>query len=234
MLGRLNAPEHYNIYNAENEKVLHSSVCLLNDKQEGKDTSSKEMGIPPHAIAEDFTLEIMMTDLDGEKMKLFFNEGSEDAEKVTKQSGIADLFPGAVLNGHLFSPCGYSLNGLVGEAYFTIHITPEDKHSYVSFETNMVLEGVEFRNLLYHVLGLFKPRQFMLVTWSTRPSLVVEGTEGDYRRQPVPGYVCGDQVISHFQRYRVNLVNFKAQGFIDAETRATQAKLLAPRAAQSR
>ncbi len=60
-------------------------------------------------------------------------------DSVIQRSGIGDLFPGAVCDDFLFDPCGYSVNGLLGEGYFTIHITPQEGCSYASFETNINL-----------------------------------------------------------------------------------------------
>ena len=58
-----------------------------------------------------------------------------EADRVTVNSGILDLLPSATIQAHLFEPCGYSMNGLLFGAYYTIHVTPETSCSYVSFET---------------------------------------------------------------------------------------------------
>jgi hypothetical protein len=44
---------------------------------------------------------------------------------VTRASGIGSLLPGSAIQEFCFEPCGYSMNGLLFDAYWTIHITPE-------------------------------------------------------------------------------------------------------------
>lgn len=56
------------------------------------------------------------------------------ARETTVASGIADLLSGAAIDDYLFDPCGYSMNGLEGSAFSTIHVTPEDGFSYASVE----------------------------------------------------------------------------------------------------
>jgi len=49
---------------------------------------------------------------------------------------LHELFPGLVSDDHVFSPCGYSVNGLAGPTHVTMHVTPEPTHSFISFDTN--------------------------------------------------------------------------------------------------
>lgn len=56
----------------------------------------------------------------------------------------------------MFSPCGYSMNGILDDAYWTIHITPESHCSYASFETN--LRGESYNALVKAVLDIFRPQ----------------------------------------------------------------------------
>jgi S-adenosylmethionine decarboxylase len=99
--------------------------------------------------------EVMMHDLSPAVMDQFFHKEGITASDTTKSSGIADLLPGSIIDNFQFKPCGYSMNGLLKEWYWTIHITPELHYSYVSFETNAPLGS--FTRILRRVLSLFKP-----------------------------------------------------------------------------
>jgi len=81
------------------------------------------------------TLEVCMTGLDKAKAAQFYRDDSFlSVENTTRTSGIRSLAPYADLDAYLFEPCGYSLNGLEGPGYLTIHITPEEACSYASVE----------------------------------------------------------------------------------------------------
>lgn len=56
------------------------------------------------------------------------------AKHTTAASGISSLLPRAIIDDYVFDPCGYSMNGLEGSAFSTIHITPECEFSYASLE----------------------------------------------------------------------------------------------------
>ena len=56
------------------------------------------------------------------------------AQHTTRSSGIQALLPGAAIDDYVFEPCGYSMNGVEGPTFSTIHITPELGFSYASFE----------------------------------------------------------------------------------------------------
>jgi hypothetical protein len=44
---------------------------------------------------------------------------------VTTETGIRRLVPAADIDDYVFEPCGYSMNGILGGGFMTIHITPE-------------------------------------------------------------------------------------------------------------
>ena len=64
--------------------------------------------------------------------------------------------------------------GGVGD-YATIHITPEQKFSYVSFETNIATEN--YMDLVYQVLDTFKPGKFIVTFYATRVSVTERETQ---------------------------------------------------------
>ena len=82
-------------------------------------------------------LELMMTDLDQEKMEVFHQAVSRDgpdARKVkpaclpllphtsTQRSGIDQLLPGMVMDDFLFPPFGYSMNGIMEAVILHNHL----------------------------------------------------------------------------------------------------------------
>ncbi|KAK4530313.1 hypothetical protein CCYA_CCYA04G1170 [Cyanidiococcus yangmingshanensis] len=125
----------------------------------------------------DQSLEICMFDLDPLSMRHFFEDEEAhvgDANICTHVSGIEDLLRFAqrlergstedalapLVDAHLFSPCGYSMNALDGPTYYTIHITPEDHCSYVSFESNAHFS--KFAPILSRVLETFRPARYQV------------------------------------------------------------------------
>lgn len=107
--------------------------------------------VPPFS-----TFEVKMHEIHPDRAALFYERSGSTGGSVTSESGIAGLIPGQVVDEHLFSPCGYSMNGIFGPHYSTIHVTPEERCSYVSFETSLPLDG----SLLAAVVGIFRPATF--------------------------------------------------------------------------
>ncbi|KAK8757855.1 hypothetical protein V5799_004513 [Amblyomma americanum] len=68
----------------------------------------------------DQTLEVIMQDLDQGVMSIFTQEGSASARDATQKSGIDRLYPTATLDEFLFSPCGYSVNGILKGQYLLL------------------------------------------------------------------------------------------------------------------
>jgi S-adenosylmethionine decarboxylase len=110
---------------------------------------------PPIMQRNNQTFEVMMHDLSPQVMSQFFKKEGVTAADTTQSSGIADLLPGSTIDDFQFEPCGYSMNGLLTEWYWTIHITPESHCSYVSFETNAPLAS--FSRMLKRVFATFQP-----------------------------------------------------------------------------
>jgi len=159
------------------------------------------------ATKPDHTLEIMMSDLDRNVMGKFYR-GELDAKQTTSATGIDQLLPGSTSDEVLFTPCGYSVNGLKQEAYYTIHITPEPHCSFVSFETNVTLAN--YNKLIRHVLEIFNPATFCFSMF--RDTVVVP--DADPRRVfdvEIPGYQClSHNSQSYGDNFHVSFCTYKA------------------------
>jgi|UPI00043EDD23 S-adenosylmethionine decarboxylase len=121
--------------------------------------------------ANESTLHVLMQEIDPQVAKRFFknDDPTMTSRRMTIESGIRDLVPGAVLDDFAFDPCGYSMNGILFDAYYTIHITPESHCSYVSFETNARLRCYD--SLLKNVLRCFRPAKYSVSVYADRAAL---------------------------------------------------------------
>ncbi len=153
----------------------------------------------PSLDSTDVNFNVMMYDLDPTVLRLFHLQGGSqscktDGKRALKASGLQGLLPEtALVDDYMFEPCGYSMNALNGEDFFTVHITPELEHSYASFETNLHLE--EYDAYLQRIVRVFRPQ---------RVSVTIFADEGAYRAiRPVQTDVLG------------------AQGFVKLETSST-------------
>lgn len=127
------------------------------------------------------TLEIMMTDLDQEVMQRFVkDENFSSSAELTAELGLDKFLDGAVTDGWMFEPCGFSLNACAGDAYYTIHVTPEDTHSYVSFETN--IESIRHIDaLITHVISVFRPGKFSVALFTDHVAAAVDAHHTDLK-----------------------------------------------------
>uniref|UniRef100_A0A0N4ZNN1 S-adenosylmethionine decarboxylase proenzyme n=1 Tax=Parastrongyloides trichosuri TaxID=131310 RepID=A0A0N4ZNN1_PARTI len=145
----------------------------------------------PHSQLQipDHSLEILMTDLPEEVMKIFTKDISIDGKDATIKSGINHIVPpGTYIHDELFEPCGYSMNGLISgtDEYATIHITPESKFSYVSYETNQTTDDLFDQTM--KVLNCFKPKNFLINIFANEHCIETRATQLKFWNQIIPGY----------------------------------------------
>lgn len=130
-----------------------------------------------------FTFEVLMGDMDPEVLKQFYttstdaidsDENKRRSKIVTEKSGISGLIPGSLIDPVLFSPCGYSMNGLKGDRYWTIHVTPQPSCNFASFETGNNFDtskglddDCDYEALLERIINVFKPGTFSLTVVAT-------------------------------------------------------------------
>lgn len=156
--------------------------------------------VPP---ANDFTLEILMYDLQGAARETFSCSG-QTLEAIHAKTQVNTIFEGFEVDDHLFEPCGYSLNALRGEDYYTIHVTPEEIGTYVSFETNVNLQK-ELAPAVKRVLEVFRPRRFDIVVFSPAPIKQLVQIPGFEIKNQVQSQLNGGYFVSfshHFTPLR--------------------------------
>jgi len=139
---------------------------------------------------DDTTIEILMHGISDERSRQFHFGDAPPAE-LARSSGLDALLPGFEIDEHVFSPAGYSLNAVRGGEYYTIHVTPEEVGSYVSFESNH-----DFRSdpnaLVSRVVEWFQPESFDILTFDPagRAATALE-MPGYQLRKHVREQVCG-------------------------------------------
>jgi len=144
-------------------------------------------------------LELIMTGLDATTMKPFCKQFSGDSAawdpaSVRRATGIEQLLPNhcdTVIDDQLFEPCGYSANALSGPGFVSIHVTPEDHCSFVSFETS-AFES-DCASYISSVAGVFRPNALSVVLSGvcSLPVLNVSNI-GAYILDHVSEIRCGD------------------------------------------
>ncbi|KAJ2879389.1 spermidine resistance protein, partial [Coemansia asiatica] len=171
-----NSTEGSPVINALSRTSSRSTIDGQNSTVDPRHHVSSLPARPMQLSSEDTTVEILMTGLDPKRMRVMYlgaisaTEGAAGGKAVEQESGIASIYPESVSDSYLFTPCGFSLNGLQGDGYYTIHVTPEPHCSYASFETNVSCdksidlgspEGI--KRLVEQVTAVFGPR-FVTVT----------------------------------------------------------------------
>lgn len=154
----------------------------------------------------DQTLELIMVELDEKVMNIFTQSGSGSAREATQKSGIDRLFANMQVDDFLFSPCGYSMNGFLRNGYYlTIHITPEEEFSYVSFETNAPLAS--YMELVAKVLRIFQPAKFMLTVFANEASPAYNQLH-EHKASSFSGYQMEENQFTRFKNYELTFGNY--------------------------
>ncbi|KAF6254298.1 S-adenosylmethionine decarboxylase [Scenedesmus sp. NREL 46B-D3] len=111
-----------------------------------------------------------------EAARQFFRDPAKSAPQVTTETGIRSLVPSADIDDYVFEPCGYSMNGIAGGGFITIHITPEDGFSYASVEVSGFDPGAyDPADMVSRILGIFRPGKV-----SVSLSVDVASSSGEY------------------------------------------------------
>ena len=139
------------------------------------------------------TLQIAMRDLDADAMNKICStrHGSIVQSKIFSE--LDSIYPGTITDSHQFSPSGYSMNGISGTNYFTVHVTPHPDASYASFETNFTEK--DYCTVIEKLISIFKPEDFSLalMTSMNEQCVSLHSSIGT-----VPGYIPAPKIFNVF------------------------------------
>jgi S-adenosylmethionine decarboxylase len=114
--------------------------------------------------SDDHTMEVLMHGIDPAVIATFTGCKGTDHKELRHRSGISEIVQGEI-DDYIFEPMGYSLNAIDNNRYFTIHITPENHGSYISYETNAFSQS-EQAAWAEKVIQVFRPISFDLVLFN--------------------------------------------------------------------
>jgi S-adenosylmethionine decarboxylase len=147
----------------------------------------------------DETFEILMTHLDPHQSEQFVTsrkpgfqiDNSQDlghflGSSTSNNTGLNNLYDNVGIHDSFsFTPCGYSSNTILDDAYYTLHVTPEADWSYASFESNVdpTRHGLTNVDIMNKVLKVFKPKRFQMTLFTKHESELFQLNRlGDYKK----------------------------------------------------
>ncbi len=107
------------------------------------------------------TLQLLMHDIDPSLIQVFSATNIATGAHAARCLGFDTLYPRLLTDSYLFSPCGFSMNGILDKNYVAIHVTPQPEGSYASFETNIIDPG--YREKVKKIVSIFGPGKLSLV-----------------------------------------------------------------------
>jgi len=165
-------------------------------------------------------------------------EGHALGSIVSDVCGLSDVYPtskypDARIDSYLFSPCGFSANGIIpapnteddDEAarkthYFTVHVTPEPVCSFASFETNVPggQHGRETSEIIEHVVEIFQPGRFSVTLFEAKtPQPLADAPHvsagRSKRMESIKGYRRIDRIVHDFEDYELVFRFFEREGW---------------------
>lgn len=141
--------------------------------------------------AGDVTLEVLMHGLDADRAESF--AAGPASQRTAVSLGLDALLAGFAIDEYAFEPRGYSLNGLAGDRYMTIHVTPESEGSYASFETNWDFSN-DPGSLVRRVIEPFGPESFDVLAFVPDGAPLALEIDGYLQRKHVAATLAGYQI----------------------------------------
>ena len=195
----------------------------------------------------DAILRVLMNNLDPSVMEIFYEKNAGTPALAGERSGLCDicsLLPGIgnekktemIMDDYLFSPYGYSLNGIFGTNYCTVHVTPQPGSSYASFETNIIKE--DYSGVIKEIISVFQPGKFSIALTtsvedhflSLHPTVARALPDYSVTEKSLYELDCGYAVT--FLNYKISAVESEKQKVQGRTGFATPSEMLANQSCQ--
>lgn len=111
---------------------------------------------------EDTTTEVLFYDMSDKAVEVF-QKTNQSPETIRDFLGLEKYFDDFTIDDYVFDPYGYSINAIKDEFYYTIHITPQECSSYMSFETDIPPERLK-SGVLENFIQALGPGSFDVIT----------------------------------------------------------------------
>ncbi|KAI9654936.1 MAG: spermidine resistance protein [Bathelium mastoideum] len=155
-------------------------------------------------------------------------EGHTLGTVVSEACGLSDIYskdkyPDARIDAYLFTPCGFSANGVIpvpategaqerdgtpadplSTHYFTVHVTPEPQCSYASFETNVPARtcGRTAAEIVNQVVRIFRPGRFSVTLFEANSmGKNKKAKKGGKAMESIEGYRRVDRIVHDLDGY---------------------------------
>ncbi|KAH0440755.1 adenosylmethionine decarboxylase [Colletotrichum camelliae] len=236
-------PENAKQFYLSHASAVTSDKSHLLQTQAARDKAHESLGdlshVPEKSSDEEVDVfsnigESDLTDADRAVKEAMTTEGHAIGTVVSEGCGLSSVYPtskypGARVDAYLFSPCGFSANGVVpaitddedasksekganAAHYFTVHVTPEPDCSFASFETNVPggQSGRTTAEIIEHVVEIFKPGRFSVTLFEAKGKSANPYGMGDFASRataaqrlvdPVRGYRRMDRIVHDFEDY---------------------------------
>lgn len=149
------------------------------------------------ADANDKTYELLAYQI-SKKASEMLTQKHLSKEAVRRFLCIDELLPEFTIDDFVFDPYGYSMNAIKGKDYFTIHVTPQENSSYVSFESSLNL--VE---LAPKIVDILKPASFDLLSFNEAnfETLCSNNIPNDYVSNVLASTLLDNNYLVHFANF---------------------------------
>ena len=158
------------------------------------------------ADSNDTTYELLAYQI-SEQASQHLTQPNLSKQEIRDYLAIDTLLPGFKIDDFVFDPYGYSLNAINGTEYLTIHVTPQEDSSYISFESNLNLVA-----LAPQILAVLQPKSFDLMSFNEAnfQALINDHIPAKYTAKSLVSDTLSSGYLVNFANFIIPATNFSS------------------------